>query len=346
MQERSLNKMHSKNSYFSVDVLVALFLFAFALPACIFISLVSRIKLGKPIFYKGDRLGKDKKIFSIYKFRTLPDNAQKDVIGAELLSDKHNLTTPFTEFLRDTRLDELPQLWNVIKGDMSFIGPRPERPEIYDKLCKEIPNYDKRFLVKPGLLGYSQLFTPHGTPKKLRTLVDNSYISHQTTSTSWMLKIIFYTAWMVCIRVFEKSKLIATDFFYQKILNRYHAKRKLVRKTLPLTLVEIHYLNPDSITEIVSQGKLININSEAFLVHTNHKLPEHAELVYSFIVPNIKRRSSRAAYKIAKCYGGIVKAYETHDSNYQYGYVIFYEALSPLNTYLIQQYILQTSLAY
>ena len=103
----------------------------------------------------------------MYKFRTLPVGAQKK-IGSKLLSFRHCKLPFFSKFLRDTRLDELPQLFNIMKGEMDFLGPRPLRPEIYDHMCKGITNYDLRFNVRPGLVGYSQLFTPHSSPKRIR----------------------------------------------------------------------------------------------------------------------------------------------------------------------------------
>lgn len=340
------NKVQAIKTYFcSADTLIATVLFALALPVCLIIGLAVRIKLGNPVFYKGLRLGKNKQLFNIYKFRTLPNNAQKELIGAELLSTKHGLTTPFTEFLRDTRLDELPQLWNVIRGDMGFIGPRPERPEIYEVICRKIQNYDKRFLVKPGLLGYSQLFTPHGTPKRMRTLVDNAYI-HRENSFLAVLGIILYAFVIVCQRILMRLAQSISEFVQRKILKRYEQKRRKSRQVLAGTVAHIATQdNTSEQTEMIA-GHLVNINEEAFLIYTNQELPSEEELIYHFTIPNIKRKRSHVPYKTAKCKGYMVRKLTPNDKNYQFGYVIFYETTSPFNTYLIEQYILHTSLAY
>ena len=125
--------------------------------------------------YRGERLGMDKKIFQIYKIRTLTLEYEKNYYS-EIFLFGSNSELRFGRFLRWTRLDELPQLFNIIKGDMSFLGPRPLRNTIYLKNREHIPNYERRFLVKPGLIGYAQLLTPHSAPKRIRALIDNHYV--------------------------------------------------------------------------------------------------------------------------------------------------------------------------
>ena len=154
--------------------IAALALIVLALPLMATVSIVLFLRRGHHVLYVGDRLGLNKKKFRMIKFRTLVSGAN-GIIGKRLLGDGDPLLAPFGRFLRDTRLDELPQLFNVLKGDMRLVGPRPVRPEIYDSLCKGIPNYDRRFDVKPGLVGVSQLFTPHRTPKRLRAYLDNRH---------------------------------------------------------------------------------------------------------------------------------------------------------------------------
>ena len=128
-----------------------------------------------PFLYRGTRLGRNKTPFTIYKIRTLKANAEEQ-IGAELYTADRGLHTWYGDFLRTVRLDELPQLFNIIRGDMDFVGPRPIRPVVYeDKLCT-IPGYDQRFSVRPGLTGISQLYTPHSAPKRMRSLLDNRFL--------------------------------------------------------------------------------------------------------------------------------------------------------------------------
>lgn len=143
-------------------ILASLFLII-GLPVFLIIALIIKLKYGGPVFYKGIRLGMHKKPYVMYKFRTLPVGAQA-ILGAKEFSLKEFRLPWFSRFLRDSRLDELPQLFNILKGEMDFLGPRPLRPEIYEAYCKHIPNYDVRFLVRPGLIGFSQLCTPPQCP--------------------------------------------------------------------------------------------------------------------------------------------------------------------------------------
>lgn len=130
------------------------------LPFYLFIGLAIKINSSGPIFYSQKRVGKDGKIFSMVKFRTMIRDAEKDGIQWAQKSDTR--VTRVGRFLRRTRLDELPQLWNVFLGQMSFVGPRPERPEFVELLAAEIPFYQMRHLVKPGLSGWAQINFPYG----------------------------------------------------------------------------------------------------------------------------------------------------------------------------------------
>ncbi len=113
-----------------------------------------------PVFYRHARVGKNGKIFEIAKFRSMVKDAEKN--GARWADEKDERITNVGKILRKTRIDELPQLWNVLKGEMSFIGPRPERPEFIDELQKQIPHYAMRHLIKPGLTGWAQIKFPYG----------------------------------------------------------------------------------------------------------------------------------------------------------------------------------------
>lgn len=125
-----------------------------------FIIIGIKISSRGPIFFKQIRTGKDGKNFLAIKFRTMINNAEKN--GAQWASKNDSRITKFGKFLRKTRLDEIPQFINIIRGDMSLIGPRPERPEFIEKLETEIPYYNQRLLVKPGLSGWAQINYPYG----------------------------------------------------------------------------------------------------------------------------------------------------------------------------------------
>jgi lipopolysaccharide/colanic/teichoic acid biosynthesis glycosyltransferase len=119
-----------------------------------------------PIFYRQKRVGQDSRIFEVIKFRTMVPDAEKD--GAQWAHEKDKRITRIGSFLRKTRLDELPQLWNVLRGQMSFIGPRPERPEFAfsNELLSQIPFYQIRHTIKPGLTGWAQIKYPYGASIK------------------------------------------------------------------------------------------------------------------------------------------------------------------------------------
>jgi len=116
---------------------------------------------GRPVLYHQDRVGVNGRNFRIYKFRSMRQDAEKE--GKAVWAQKNDArVTKVGAFIRNTRLDELPQLYNVLKGEMSFVGPRPERPEFVKELGEQIPFYDTRHKVKPGLMGWAQLKYPYG----------------------------------------------------------------------------------------------------------------------------------------------------------------------------------------
>ncbi len=128
-------------------------------PLELIIALVVKLTSRGPVIYRQERTGKNGKSFLFYKFRTMRTDAEKG--GAQWSSGSGDArVTPFGKVLRASHLDELPQLWNIVRGDISFVGPRPERPEFVAKLKEQIPYYEIRLLVKPGVTGWAQLNHP------------------------------------------------------------------------------------------------------------------------------------------------------------------------------------------
>ncbi|MBQ1257330.1 MAG: sugar transferase, partial [Clostridia bacterium] len=134
---------------------------------------------GGPVFYKQQRLTKDRKVFEILKFRSMYVDAEKDGV-ARLASEGDKRITPVGRIIRACRIDELPQLWNILKGDMTIVGPRPERPEIAEKYEAEIPSFALRLQVKAGLTGYAQVYGRYNTQPYDKLQMDLLYINNMT----------------------------------------------------------------------------------------------------------------------------------------------------------------------
>jgi exopolysaccharide biosynthesis polyprenyl glycosylphosphotransferase len=129
-------------------------------PLMLLVGALIKLDSPGPVFYSQLRNGMNRQAFRVYKFRSMRQDAEK--AGATWASQRDPRITRVGNILRLTRLDELPQLWNVLRGEMSLIGPRPERPEFDDKLSLEIPYYDVRYLVQPGITGWAQVMYPYG----------------------------------------------------------------------------------------------------------------------------------------------------------------------------------------
>ncbi len=144
------------------SVLVSMVGLVLSLPLFPLIALAVWVSSPGPVLYRQRRVGCEGRVFSCYKFRTMRANAETDT-GPIWAADDDPRITPIGRFLRQTRLDEIPQLWNVLIGDMSLIGPRPERPEFMEELSKEIPYYDLRHSIRPGITGWAQIRYRYGS---------------------------------------------------------------------------------------------------------------------------------------------------------------------------------------
>ena len=153
-------------------------LIVLAIPMAIIALLIVLDSPGGAIF-KQERLGKNGKPFLIYKFRTM--NHDAEVNGPKWADKEDKRCTRFGAFLRKTRLDELPQFWNILKGDMSFVGPRPERQYFYEQFEKYIIGFSNRLVVTPGLTGYAQVNGGYELEPEEKIVYDMEYIEKRST---------------------------------------------------------------------------------------------------------------------------------------------------------------------
>lgn len=167
-----------------IDFILSLVIFIILLPLFAILALLIYIDSPGPVLYWQERMGKEGRIFQLVKFRTMIPYAEKDT-GPVLAKENDPRITRIGRFLRRTRIDELPQLWNVIRGEMSLIGPRPERPEFVRKWKDSIPHYELRLLVRPGITGWAQVMGRYDEgieTVKAKLQYDLYYIKHLSFS--------------------------------------------------------------------------------------------------------------------------------------------------------------------
>lgn len=138
------------------DVVFSTLVIIVGLPIYALLALITKVTSSGPVFYKQERIGKDQKPFYIYKFRSMRVNAEQG--GPQLASDDDPRITKWGKFMRKTHLDELPQFWNVLKGDMAIVGPRPERRHFIDEIKERKPEYMQLFRLKPGITSIGQVY--------------------------------------------------------------------------------------------------------------------------------------------------------------------------------------------
>ena len=162
-------------------------------PLCIIIIMAIWFQDGGPVFYSGTRIGRRGRLFKMYKFRSLIHRSNGKA-GNRWTSENDPRVTKVGHILRNTAMDELPQLVNIIKGDISFVGPRPEDPELAAQFSAELPDFNRRHCIRPGLTGLAQIYGNYDSSPLEKLNYDMLYIKKQSF---WLdLKLLFFSLWV------------------------------------------------------------------------------------------------------------------------------------------------------
>jgi lipopolysaccharide/colanic/teichoic acid biosynthesis glycosyltransferase len=188
-----------------LDVLFALFFGLLLLPVGAVIAVAMLATDGRPVLYRGDRVGRHGRFFTIVKFRTLRRNAEERLgpyLGDELVRRTEAEYTRLGRWLKASQLDEIPQLWNVLLGEMSFVGPRPIRPRFFAELAGDLPAYWQRLVVRPGLTGLAQMRHGYETSMAEKLSHDLEWIADR--SVVLYLRTLVSTGWRVLRQTFGR----------------------------------------------------------------------------------------------------------------------------------------------
>ena len=181
-----------------LDIVLSALLIIITLPIALVIAGIMLATSGRPIIYRGERVGRGGRVFTIFKFRTLRADAETRLgpyLGEELVRRTQEEFAPLGKWLKATQLDELPQFWNVLRGDMSLVGPRPIRPVFFEELAHELPAYWQRLVVRPGLTGLAQVRRGYETSMGEKLAHDLEWIADR--SVRLYLRTVIATGWRV-----------------------------------------------------------------------------------------------------------------------------------------------------
>ena len=293
----------------------------------------------EPFFYRGERLGRHKKPFMLYKIRTLPDYAGT-VLANNLFRPGHDQPLKYGGFLRKSRVDELPQLINVIKGDMVLVGPRPVRPSIARLYSSKLRLYDKRFAVRPGLTGYSQLFTAHRTPKRIRAALDNHFVEHHS-GLHWDFAVITDTAYRAVRRACVELISVLS-----RVVRTYRVHRRVTElRALPRVQgnsIECCLTDEDFKTDSAKMRHPVHdLDYQAL------RFPADVEFESGDCITFVLHKRLGRGNKVrrAKCHGMVFCQRLSEDGNSsRKEYVVFYTPATEFSRYIIDQYMLDEKL--
>jgi len=182
----------------ALDLVFSTLFLLVSLPIALILALAVVVTSGPPVLYRGERVGRGGRVFTMFKFRTLRRGAERRLgtyLGEDLVHATQAEFTPVGRWLKATQLDEIPQFVNVLRGDMSLVGPRPIRPVFFEELAHELPAYWQRLVVRPGLTGFAQVRRGYETPMAEKLAHDLEWIADR--SVSLYLRTVFATGWRV-----------------------------------------------------------------------------------------------------------------------------------------------------
>ena len=182
----------------TLDVVLSALFLVCALPLSLLLAAAVVLTSGRPVFYRGERVGRGGRVFTMLKFRTLRADAETRLgpyLGEELVRRTQGEFTTVGKWLKATQLDEVPQFINVLRGDMSLVGPRPIRPRFFAELAEELPAYWQRLVVRPGLTGFAQVRRGYETSMAEKLAHDLEWIADR--SLRLYLRTLMTTAWRV-----------------------------------------------------------------------------------------------------------------------------------------------------
>jgi lipopolysaccharide/colanic/teichoic acid biosynthesis glycosyltransferase len=185
----------------ALDILLSAFFLLASLPLSVPIAVAILGTSGRPLFYRGERVGRGGRVFEMLKFRTLEPGAEDRLgpyLGEELVRRTQVETTSFGGWLRKTQLDEIPQLLNVLNGDMSLVGPRPIRPRFFEELAGKLPAYWQRLIVRPGLTGFAQIRRGYETSMAEKLAHDLEWIADRS------VRLYLRTLWATATRLLRQ----------------------------------------------------------------------------------------------------------------------------------------------
>jgi len=181
-----------------LDVLLSGLFLLLTLPVVLVLTLVLLATSGRPLLYRGERVGRGGRVFTMLKFRTLKRDAELRLgpyLGEELVRRTQDEFTPLGKWLKATQLDEIPQFLNVLRGEMSLVGPRPIRPVFFEELAHQLPAYWQRLTVRPGLTGLAQVRRGYETSMAEKLAHDLEWIADR--SVRLYLRTVWATGWRV-----------------------------------------------------------------------------------------------------------------------------------------------------